>query len=110
MVGPDGDDSVVGQAPVGEDAVVVLGQEVDPVLGAGALRVGHRQAVAGGVEVGVEVEAAVRADVGVGGGVEPFLEGDEPAVAVGSGEVGDPDVVAGGGTEVLGDQEPPAVV
>ena len=110
VVGPDGDDGVVGQAPVGEDAVAVLGQEVGPVLGLRALGVGDGQAVAGGVEVGVEVEAAVGADVGVGGGVEPFLDGDQPAVAVGGGEVGDPDVVAGGGAEVLGEQQPAAVV
>src|SRR5207253_6259516 len=79
VVRPDGDDGAVGHAPVGENAVAVLRYQIDPVLGLGAARVGHSQAVAGGVEVGVEVEAAVGAYVGVGGGVDPFLDGDGPA-------------------------------
>ena len=108
-MGPDGDDGVVGEAPVGQDAVA-LGDEVGPVLRLRPLGVGHGQPVAGGAEVGVEVEAAVGPDVGVAGGVAALVDGHQPPVAVGGGEVGDPHVVAGGGAEVLGQEQPAAVV
>jgi hypothetical protein len=108
VVGPDGHHGVVGEAPVGQDAVG-LGEQVGPVLRCGVLGIGDRQAVPGGVEGGVEVEPAVGPDVGVGGGIEALVDGEEAPVAVGGGEVGDPDVVAGGRPEVLGQQQPTAV-
>src|SRR5581483_3360087 len=110
VVGPDGHGRPGRRGPVGQDGVVVFGEEVGPVLGPGPFGVGHGQAVAGGAEVGVEVEAAVGADAGVGGGVEPLLDRCQAAVPGGGGEVGDPHVVAGGGAEVLGQEEPAAVV
>ena len=78
-----------------EDRIVILGDEIPPVLGCPGARFGHRQAGARGVQVGAHVDAPVAAERQPGLRVDIALHEDERRLlGCAGGQIGDPEVVA----------------
>jgi hypothetical protein len=108
VVGADGDHGVGGE-PEALQHGVGLGHDVAPAVGPRVGRVGHHDPEAGRVQVRVQPQQPVVLDPAPGLGVQALLDRPQRAGRRPGGQVGQVEVVAGGGAEGATDHQPAAV-